>query len=128
VLVIDLGSEQLYNVLADDCDLQASVEDCWNMDAVVNDDINFLERETKGGWLDDGWKMWSGVGVGVVYGGASHGLQLRVGARGYFILVGLHASQLKFFSNVFADDGAGSEDVGGHREGKLALHEILLKL
>jgi len=50
------------------------------VDAVVNDDINFLERETKGGWLDDGQKMWSGVGVVVVHGGVSHGLQLRVGA------------------------------------------------
>jgi len=78
--------------------------------------------------LDDGWKMWSGVGVVVVHGGASHGLQLQVGAGGYFILVGLHVSQLKFFGNVFVDDGAGGEDVGGHRESELALYEILLKL
>jgi len=128
VLVIDLGSERLYNVLVDDHNLRASVEDCWNMDAVVNNNIDFLERETKGGWLDDGWKMWSGVGVGVVHGGASHGLQLQVSAGGYFILVGLHVLQLKFFSNVFVDDGAGGEDVGGHHESELALHEILLKL
>ena len=108
--------------------MQASVKDCWNADAVVNDDDDFLERETKGRWLDDGWKMWSGVGVIIMHGGASHGLQLQVGARGYFVLVGLHTSQLKFFGNVFADDGAGSEDVGGRHESELALHKILLKL
>ena len=105
--------------------MRASVEDCWNADAVVNDNVDFLERETKGRWLDDGWKMWSGVRV-VVYGGVSHGLQLRVGARGYFVLVGLHTSQLKFFGNVFADDGAGGEDVGGCCESELTLHEVLL--
>jgi len=98
------------------------------VDAVVNNDVDFLERETKGGWLDDGWKMWSGVRVVLMHGGVLHGLQLWVGTGGYFILMGLHMLQLKFFGNVFADDGAGGEDVGGHRESKLALHEILLKL
>ena len=70
-LVVDVSSERLHDVLLDDVDLQASVKDCWDVDAVVNEDIDFLEGETESGLLDDDWKEWGWVGIILLHGSMS---------------------------------------------------------
>jgi len=70
-LVVDVSSERLHDVLPDDVDLRAGVEDCWDADTVVNKDVDFLEGETESGLSDDGWKEWGWVGIVLLHGGAS---------------------------------------------------------
>ena len=54
--------------------------------------------------------------------------RLRVCCGHYLVLVSLHTSHLKLFSDVLADGVTGCEDVSGRGERKLALHKIVFQL
>jgi len=112
--MVDVGSEGLNDILLDDSDLRAGVEDGRDLGAAVDEDVDFLQGEAEGGSKGDGRRMV----LEDVEGVFTHSRASRGGVLGeyYLILVSLYLSHLEFFGDVFANGGASSENVG--RRGK----------
>jgi len=107
----------------DDNDLQAGVEDGGDFGAAVKEDIEFQQGKAEVRFADA--KGQRGDGRIVVCQGVTKGW-LRVHCVHYLVLIGLYTTHLELFGDVLVNDITGCEDVSGHCEGKLALHEKLL--
>jgi len=111
-LIVDAGSEGLNDILPDDSDLRASIEDGRDLGTAVDKNVNFLQGEAESRSKGNGQRVVLEDVEGVfVHSCISHGGVL---SKYYLILISLYLSYLEFFSDIFANGGASGENVGGH--------------